>query len=417
MSKYSLIVGNFALIIIFITAYYFLAQMKHDNSLAQLEGNLTKYLQQNDILQAGEFLKLATLNGVVSCAEIAEISGTTIYKGADDCPRKFSFTSQILGWRTFILPRIGDLEIFGTVQVERAVTISFIIVLLCISSVFSYFVVIRKNEKNREQQLIVHTVFDSVESMLVSNQTSAPVWLTKEFPEIENDWQKITGQWKQISNEMKYFQNFKNNNELSKQLAHDLRTPLAALKTAVSLRVEDHINLVNGAIKRLEQIIADVLTPQTRNDMSSIYDAVHDTIGEMKLETQKMHPQVNIVINGNDDLSKHYLVPPSPIYRIVSNLMKNANEAICASGVGGTIRIQLFADSTIPLRISDDGPGLPEVVKSTLFHKPVTVGKKNGNGLGLLIVRQLAEELGWKTECKSEHGKTVFSFFDNNLKT
>lgn len=45
------------------------------------------------------------------------------------------------------------------------------------------------------------------------------------------------------------------------------------------------------------------------------------------------------------------------------------------------------------LAVDDDGPGIPESLKATLF-KPFTTTKRKGNGLGLAICKKIIEEHG-----------------------
>jgi signal transduction histidine kinase len=46
------------------------------------------------------------------------------------------------------------------------------------------------------------------------------------------------------------------------------------------------------------------------------------------------------------------------------------------------------------MSVADDGPGLPEAVRASLFQPFVTSGKKGGTGLGLAITRDLVRAQG-----------------------
>ncbi|MEM6957521.1 MAG: ATP-binding protein, partial [Myxococcota bacterium] len=56
----------------------------------------------------------------------------------------------------------------------------------------------------------------------------------------------------------------------------------------------------------------------------------------------------------------------------------------------------------------DDGPGIPEAMRSRLFDSFATHGKKGGTGLGLAIVRQVVEDHFGSIEVESAPGCTVF---------
>jgi signal transduction histidine kinase len=60
--------------------------------------------------------------------------------------------------------------------------------------------------------------------------------------------------------------------------------------------------------------------------------------------------------------------------------------------------------------ISDNGPGIPDSVRKTLFEPFVTAGKPHGTGLGLALARRIAEEHGGSVRlAESNPGRTVFT--------
>jgi nitrogen-specific signal transduction histidine kinase len=64
----------------------------------------------------------------------------------------------------------------------------------------------------------------------------------------------------------------------------------------------------------------------------------------------------------------------------------------------------------ICITVTDNGPGVPSSIRDTLFDPFVTCGKHDGLGLGLAMVREIAEEhLGSIQLMESRPGKTVFA--------
>jgi len=83
------------------------------------------------------------------------------------------------------------------------------------------------------------------------------------------------------------------------------------------------------------------------------------------------------------------------VFRILSNLVRNARQAIFASGKPGKIEITSGHDEgNWWVDISDNGPGLPPKAREKLF-RPFEGGmRKGGTGLGLAIASELAQGHG-----------------------
>ncbi len=83
------------------------------------------------------------------------------------------------------------------------------------------------------------------------------------------------------------------------------------------------------------------------------------------------------------------------IHRVLSNLVRNARQAIEATGTPGTIEIGAGeSDGGWFIRVGDTGPGLPEKTRETLFQPFSSGGRKGGTGLGLAIAAELVRGHG-----------------------
>ncbi|MGO4853811.1 sensor histidine kinase [Phaeovulum sp. W22_SRMD_FR3] len=87
------------------------------------------------------------------------------------------------------------------------------------------------------------------------------------------------------------------------------------------------------------------------------------------------------------------------LYRVVSNLTRNARQAIVATGQPGTVEIGAGeSEDGWWIRVGDTGPGLPERAKEHLFQ-PFSGGtRKGGTGLGLAIAAELVRGHGGRLE-------------------
>jgi signal transduction histidine kinase len=84
---------------------------------------------------------------------------------------------------------------------------------------------------------------------------------------------------------------------------------------------------------------------------------------------------------------------PDQLSRILVNLVRNAVQALSQAGAtGGPPRIGVVAareGSTVTIRVSDNGPGIPEPSKPRLFSAFRSSGRPGGAGLGLAISAEL----------------------------
>ena len=62
---------------------------------------------------------------------------------------------------------------------------------------------------------------------------------------------------------------------------------------------------------------------------------------------------------------------------------------------------------SIAIDITDNGPGIPENIRETIFY-PMVTSKQDGNGLGLSIAQSIIERHNGTIDCESEKGKTTF---------
>lgn len=87
------------------------------------------------------------------------------------------------------------------------------------------------------------------------------------------------------------------------------------------------------------------------------------------------------------------------LYRVLSNLMRNARQAIEATGKPGIVEIGAGeGESNWWIRLGDSGPGLPEKAREHLFKPFSGSTRRGGTGLGLTIAADLIRGHGGKLE-------------------
>lgn len=147
--------------------------------------------------------------------------------------------------------------------------------------------------------------------------------------------------------------------------------------------------------------------PPPRLERIALSVVVNDVVGGERLAA------------GSDDISFAEDVPASMVlradteqlFRVLSNLIRNARQAIAATGQPGEICVSAREDDTHwCIRVSDTGPGLPPKAREHLFQPFQGGSRKGGTGLGLAISAELIRGHGGRLELeRSDETGTAFA--------
>lgn len=214
---------------------------------------------------------------------------------------------------------------------------------------------------------------------------------------------------------------------LSASLAHEIRNPLMAIRSAVeqlAKRVDDDeddqvlASLVMRESERLNRLLSEFLdfsrVRATSFEQIDLFELVTAAVGVVR-----SHPDmvgVTLQLDGEPTLLEG---DPDLLHRVASNLVLNAAQAL---GGRGTVRVEVGmavpgegpTGPVVPrakLVIQDDGPGIPESVRDRLFE-PFVSGRPGGTGLGLAIAqRAVASHRGVMLVDTAVNIGTTFSIF------
>jgi signal transduction histidine kinase len=118
-------------------------------------------------------------------------------------------------------------------------------------------------------------------------------------------------------------------------------------------------------------------------------------------------------ISFSEDIPKGMFVRADgeQIYRVILNLVRNARQAIAATGQGGEIGVAAEEDDEAWwITVSDTGPGLPPKAREHLFQPFQGRASKGGSGLGLAIAAELVRGHGGRLDLRRSDGRgTVFA--------
>jgi signal transduction histidine kinase len=186
-------------------------------------------------------------------------------------------------------------------------------------------------------------------------------------------------------------------------LAHELRNPLNIAQIYHQQerpRDEDAAEQVKDALDRIEEMIDVLLVTVRGNDANVDHEPV--PVADVAEETwMGVSPEAADLLVETDRTIR---ADPIHVEHLFKNLFRNSIEHACEAV---TVRV---GDLPGGFYVEDDGPGIPEDVREDVVEAGFTT-KKDGIGLGLTFVSQLAEMYDW--ECaitESEAGGARFEF-------
>jgi signal transduction histidine kinase len=203
-------------------------------------------------------------------------------------------------------------------------------------------------------------------------------------------------------------------------ISHDIRHHLASICCNV-----EFMNAPDVCQADREQLLAEVLV--AIRDMTDLLDSFLHSIrtGEtLHLQSKSMnklirhavamvrlHPdarECEFVVR--DALCIQCQIDSRRLGAAIYNLLLNACQALKHSPSPKKVEIALWIDdSSVCIRVEDNGDGVPDYIRSTLFQPFVTADRTRGIGLGLTIADQAAREHGGSLNLEeSIPGKTVF---------
>jgi two-component system sensor histidine kinase MprB len=186
--------------------------------------------------------------------------------------------------------------------------------------------------------------------------------------------------------------------ELVADAGHELRTPLTSLRTNLDLLVQSEGSLpgeqrrelledVRAQIAEMTTLIGDLVELAREQPHQSTDQVVElsEVVDQAVVRVRRRAPTLTFDVQTSPWWLRG---DPTGLERAVTNLLDNAAKW---SPEGGTVRVHL-ADGT--LMVADAGPGIPAADLPRVFdrfYRSSSARSMPGSGLGLSIVRQVAE--------------------------
>ncbi len=205
--------------------------------------------------------------------------------------------------------------------------------------------------------------------------------------------------------------------EMISGIAHELNNPLSSVLgysqlargAASDPKLASKLDVVYREARRCQKIVHNLLSFARRHEpermLLSLNEVAESVIGLMAYQfhvgdvriDKDLGPEVPAIVGDRHQLQQAVL-----------NLISNAQQAIRGAGRGGTVSVRTWQPRPgwVSLEVRDDGPGIPEPVRSRIFEPFFTTkAPGQGTGLGLSLVEGAVQAHGGSIAVDSAEGR------------
>lgn len=306
----------------------------------------------------------------------------------------------------FVLPPRG---VVGRWLSERGGA-GFVIIALLVSAVVSYLLaraISRPIRRFRESAIaIAGGNLDTRVSERVGKRRDEIGLLAKDFDRMTGELQRA---WLQQT-------------ELTRNVSHELRSPLARLRVALELarrRAGDlpELDRIDTETERLDELIGQILEfsrldsePHEERSHIDLDELLRSVVEDARYEYGRSDGEASIVLDSVGAIVVEAY--PGALQSAIENVLRNAMQHDRESG---EVQVRLVAEaSQAVVTIEDQGGGVAEHELDQIFEPFYRATNKRadeatrGSGLGLAIAsRAIALNNGALTACNAEHGLCV----------
>jgi signal transduction histidine kinase len=209
---------------------------------------------------------------------------------------------------------------------------------------------------------------------------------------------------------------------MASSVSHDLRHYLAAIYANSEFLASDRLSSkeraeifadIRAAVLGTTDMIESLLIFSRTGSNARRAPELMATLLERAVALVRAHPDaegVTLVTRYGDPVETAVIVDGKQVERAIFNLLLNACQAArcgpAAHQVTATLEVQ---DQCVLVNVVDNGAGVPDKIRGSLFEPFVSEGKQKGTGLGLTLAHCIALEHGGEVALLgSRCGETIF---------
>jgi len=204
--------------------------------------------------------------------------------------------------------------------------------------------------------------------------------------------------------------------QASEELVHDLRNPLFVVQASTELlelllshgsvntEVAQYLETIQKSIQRCRDLLDVWRHLGARSRLNLQPSRVDQILENLRSEAETLAKQRKVALHILCPSGIGFQADPRQFPRALMNVIGNAIDAV--EPESGEVRVLVSPDeSSVTIRIRDNGPGIPEQLHEQIFS-PAYSTKSNtkGTGLGLYISRRIIEKHGGSLTVRNRSG-------------
>jgi signal transduction histidine kinase len=216
-----------------------------------------------------------------------------------------------------------------------------------------------------------------------------------------------------LSEELRRSENLASLGRLLAGVAHEVRNPLAALRSTVQLwqrlpdraRTPESMDAVVRSVDRLNDLVSRLLYfARSGHDARSSVD-LNSIVREALELTRAQADGQKVTLAAELDPNLPLLCGSAQaLQQVVLNLTANALQSMPGGGRLDCTTRWLPTENEIELRVRDTGPGVPAEARARLFE-PFFTTRAEGTGLGLALCREIVRQHGGRIDLADGDGR------------
>lgn len=198
---------------------------------------------------------------------------------------------------------------------------------------------------------------------------------------------------------------------MANSIIHDLRNPVSVIRCCADLLALknsdpsciEFTNIINKSLDGMMSMTQELLDfARGRSSVELSETTIDRILNELDVQMMQLIPD-SIHLVKDIRCSGRVMVDTGRLVRALMNLVKNAVESMPARGI---LKLSVFErERHFHLGVTDTGCGIAPELQAKIFEPFVTVGKANGTGLGMAIVKSVVEAHRGRLELRSRVGE------------